>query len=216
YVVYTVRILPDLRVFKHVLRGISHSAVGRYRLALLAFRRALQLNPQHETAREEFWRVHVALDFNQLANDPELLALVDFKLCIDRAGTLLLAPHPSPEKLAEANRLLDLVMSQKPALRPGVDYWRTVALTHEHRIDEAAELLTNLLDPTKHDRNNPHRLAVLMPAWQLALLLHEELRRRVGQPQLALPRRRMDAIAGVERHWAEFPDDQSAWPLKRM
>src|SRR5262245_10717944 len=55
YFWYTFRVLPGLRVFKYVLRGISHAAVGRYRPALLAFRRALQLDPNNRLAREEFW-----------------------------------------------------------------------------------------------------------------------------------------------------------------
>src|SRR5262249_31557327 len=58
YFGYTWRILPQLRVFKHVLRGMSHAGVGRFGPALLAFRRALQLDPTNEIAREEFWKVH--------------------------------------------------------------------------------------------------------------------------------------------------------------
>jgi tetratricopeptide (TPR) repeat protein len=189
--------------------------VGRFRPALLAFRRALSLDPRHGQAREEFWKVHVALDFNQLARDPELLALVDFKLCVERAGTLLMEA-PTQKNLSDALRLLDMVLSLKPALRPAVDYWRAVALTHERKIDQAADLLANLLDPDKHARGDAYRRSVLMQAWQLALTLHDELRRRVGQPQLALPGRRMEAIAAVERHWAEVPDDQTVWPLKRL
>ncbi len=216
YIWYTFRVLPGLRVFKHVLRGMSHAAVGRFRPALLSLRRALQLDPRNQAAREEFWKVHVALDFNQLARDPQLLALVDFKLCIDRAGSLLLEPSPSAEKLAEAHRLLDLVQSQRPAMQSAIDYWRIVARTHEHNLDEASELLGNLLDPGKHKRGDPYRRTVLLQAWSLALTLHEELRRRVGQPQLTLPGRRMEAIAAVERQWAEQPDDPNLWPLKRL
>src|SRR5207248_1789146 len=122
----------------------------------------------------------------------------------------------TPEKLAEAHRLLDLVQNLRPAMRPAIDYWRVVARVHEHRIDEAADLLADLLDPGKHPGNDPHRRSILLPAWTLALTLHEELRRRVGQPQLTLPGRRMEAIAAVERHWAENPDDPNVWPLKRL
>src|SRR5205823_325165 len=43
YLVYTMRILPALRVFKHVVRGLSFARVGRYRWALASLRRALQL-----------------------------------------------------------------------------------------------------------------------------------------------------------------------------
>lgn len=126
YFYYTMYILPKLRVFKHALRGLSHARIGRHRQALLAFRRALTLDPNSELARDGFWGVHRALDFDQLAHDPQTLALVDFDLCLDRAGALLLQP-PTPAKLAEANRLLDLVLSQRPQLRPTADYWRAVA-----------------------------------------------------------------------------------------
>ncbi|HKB35988.1 MAG TPA: tetratricopeptide repeat protein, partial [Gemmataceae bacterium] len=37
-----------------------------------------------------------------------------------------------------------------------------------------------------------------------------------GQPQLALPGRRIEAIAAVERHLAEYRDDASVFPLKRL
>ena len=50
YFWYTFYVLRGLRVFKYVLRGISHASVGRYRPALLAFRRALQLDPSNRLA----------------------------------------------------------------------------------------------------------------------------------------------------------------------
>ncbi|MBI1915974.1 MAG: tetratricopeptide repeat protein [Planctomycetes bacterium] len=216
YFWYTFRVLPGLRVFKYVLRGISHASVGRYRPALLAFRRALQLDPNNRLARDEFWNVHVKLDFNQLARDPQLLALVDFTLCVERAGSLLLQPNPPPNKLADAHRLLDLVLNQRPALQPTVAYWRAVALTHERKFDEAVGELEWLLDPALHEPGDANRQMVLMPAWQLVLMVHDELRHRVGQPQLALPGRRIEAIAAVERHLAESRDDASVLPLKRL
>src|SRR5437588_271833 len=61
YVVYTLRVLPGLRVFKHAFRGLSHARVGRHRRALQAFRRALQLDPNYKLAREGFWDVHRSL-----------------------------------------------------------------------------------------------------------------------------------------------------------
>jgi tetratricopeptide (TPR) repeat protein len=41
------------------------------------------------------------------------------------------------------------------------------------------------------------------------------MNRRVGAPQLALPGRRMEAIAAVERRLAARPEDPGAWDLKR-
>jgi tetratricopeptide (TPR) repeat protein len=215
YLFYTTRVLPKLRVFKHALRGLSHLRIGRFPEALYAFRRALQLDPQSQLAREGFWRVHRALDLEHLADDPRTLALVDFDLCLDRAGSLLLEP-PTPDKLEEADRLLGLVARQRPALEPVVDYWTAVARMHAHQPEPAAEALVRVIDPEIHGKEAAHRESVLLRAWQLALTGPEELRRRVGLPQLARLGRRPEAIAAVERRLAEAPDDQAVWGLKRV
>ncbi len=216
YFGYTLKVLPGLRVLKHAFRGLSYLRVGRHRRSLQAFRRALQLDPDNRLAREGFWDVHRALDLNQLANDPPTLALVDLNLCLERAGSLLVQGRPTPDQLDEAQRLLDLVQRLNPALRPPIDYWRAVALTHARQYDQAAAALEHLLDPSHYGPDNPQRQAILLQAWQLALLLHEELRRRVGAPQLAQPGRRMEAIAAVERHLEAQPEDKAIWGLKRM
>ncbi|MGH7222645.1 MAG: tetratricopeptide repeat protein [Gemmataceae bacterium] len=216
YFGYTMKVLPSLRVLKHAFRGLSYARVGRYRRALQAFRRALQLDPNNRLARDGFWDVHRSLDLDQLANDSQTLALVDLDLCLQRAGSLLLQPGPSGAQLDEAHRLLDLVLRLRPSMRPSVDYWRAVAQTHARQFDEAAMELEHILDPTHYGPGNPQRHNVLLAAWQLALLLHEELRRRVGEPQLDLPNRRMEAIAAVERHLADNPEDQTIWGLKRL
>ena len=83
YFGYTLRVLPGLRVLKHAFRGFSYLRVGRHRRSLLAFRRALQLDPNNRLAREGFWEVHRSLDLEQLANDPQTLALVDLDLCLE-------------------------------------------------------------------------------------------------------------------------------------
>jgi tetratricopeptide (TPR) repeat protein len=215
YVAYIMRVMPSLRVFKHALRGLSHLRVGRYAPALRAYRRALQLDPNSQLAREGFWRVHRTLNLDHLADDPQTLSLVDFDLCLDRAGSLLLEP-PAPDKLDEANRLLDLVASQRPDLEPIVDYWRAVAQMHARRPEEAAGRLERVLDPDIYGKDQSPRRSILLRAWQLALTGPEELRRRVGLPQLALAGRRMEAIAAVERHLAEAADDQPVWGLKRV
>jgi tetratricopeptide (TPR) repeat protein len=216
YFGYTMKVLPGLRVLKHAFRGLSYARVGRYRRALLAFRRALQLDPNNRLAREGFWDVHRSLDLDRLADDPQTLALVDFDLCLQRAGSLLLQAGPSAAQLDEADRLLNLILRLQPSMRPSVDYWRAVAHTHARRYNEAATELEHVLDPTHYGPGNAQRHNVLLASWQLALLLHDELRRRVGQPQLALPGRRMEAIAAVERHLADNPDDQAIWGLKRL
>ena len=214
YFLYTRRILPGLRVFKHVLRGISYAKVGRYRQALISLGRAIQLDPQNTLARETLWRVHQEIDFTTLINDPETLAVVDFDLCLERVSWLLLLPKPKPEQIQEAHRLLDLVSSQRQGLVPRCNYWRAVAFTHQGNFEQAAAALESVLAIPEKD--SAQRRAVLLPAWQLALMLHPELKRRVGIPMLASPGGRMEAIAAVERQLANIPDDPGAWDLKRI
>jgi tetratricopeptide (TPR) repeat protein len=212
---YTLYVLPGLRVLKHAFRGLGHARAGKFRRAMLSFRRALQLDPNNRLARAGFWEVHRSLDLDELVKDPQSMALLDLDMCLDRAGTLLLN-KPGPAQLDEAQRLLQLVLALKPDRHPQVDYWRAVAAVHLRHLDEAAQLLEHLLDPTHYGPDNPSRLAVLLPTWQLALLWHAELRQRVGEPQLAHPGRRMEAIAAVERYLADNPDDSSVLPFRQM
>jgi tetratricopeptide (TPR) repeat protein len=216
YVVYTWRILPGLRVFKHVLRGISYATVGRFRPSLLSLKRALELDPKNALAHEQLWSVHRMMDFDQVARDPELLELVDFDLCLERVAELLLPARPSAEHLAEAERLMKLIAGQRPRMQPRCDYWRAVSFLHQRRPDEAAELLVRVIGGHYPDPNNPHRQVILYQAWLLALLIHPDMKHRVGTSQLAKPGMRMEAIAAVERQLAQAPDDSVAWDLKRL
>ena len=202
YFVYTWRVMPGLRVFKYVLRGISFANVGRWRQALMALNRALQLDPKNQLARDQLWSVHRQMDLNQVIADPNTLAQVNFEFCLERVGWLLLQSPPKPEQLAEAQRLLDLVASQRPALKPRCDYWRCVALLHERRYEEAAAALEAVLTAPGGPAENPHRWVVLLQAWQLALFLHPQMQQRVGLALIGQPGRRMEAIAAVERQLA--------------
>jgi tetratricopeptide (TPR) repeat protein len=215
YFVYSWRVLPGLRVFKHTLRGLSYARLGRYRPALSALRRAVQLDPDNRLARESLWEVHRDLDVSRIANDPELRGLIDPYLCFDRAGVLL-NDRPSEAQRAEAMHLLDLVAGQVPALAPQVTYWRAVADTHSGQFDRVTQELTRLLDASAWPDDDASRRSILLPAWQLALTLHPELNRRVGTVELTKPGRRLEAIAAVERVLAETPEDAEAWKLKRL
>lgn len=175
----------------------------------------MQLDPNNRLARDGFWEVHRSLDLDRLAGDPDTLSLVDLDLCLDRAGSLLLR-RPTPPQLEEANRLLELVQHLAPPRQPQLCYWRAVAFTHAGRLDDAARELERLLDPHPFGADNPYRRAVLLSAWQMALMLHDGLRQRVGLPQLAIPGRRIEAIVAVERHLQEQPDDQGVIPLKKL
>jgi tetratricopeptide (TPR) repeat protein len=215
FIVYVRFILPGLRVFKHVLRGIGYAGVGANRLALWSLGRALQLNPNHPLARDTLWRVHRGLEYEEVSKDPETLAMVNFDLCLERVAELFLNP-PTPAQQREGEGLLKLVEAQCPAMRPRCAYWRVVLMLHEKQTDAAVKELSRLLDPAENDAQNVQRLAVLLPAWQLALFYGPEaVKRRVGEVQLGLPGRRMEAIAAAERRLAQDPNDAGAWDLKR-
>ncbi|HYT91359.1 MAG TPA: tetratricopeptide repeat protein [Gemmataceae bacterium] len=216
YFFYTLRVLPGLRVFKHVLRGISYANVERWRPALVSLNRALQLDPPNKLAREQLWSVHRRMDLTQVMNDPETLALVNYELCLERVAWLLLLAKPSPDHLKEAHHLLDLISSQRPEMLPRCDYWRAVAYLHEKDLDRAALSLTSVLTGASSAPDNPHRKSILVEAWHLALLGHKQMALRVGDPQVSQPHRRMEAIAAVERRLTGHPDDALAQDLKRL
>ena len=203
-----------MRVFKHTLRGLSYAKVGQYRPALASLNRALQLDPRNTLARGQLWELHKDMDIGRLKKEPETLALVNYDLCLERVAWLLLLDKPTSKQVEEALHLLELVASQKPALEPICAYWRAVALLHQRNYEAAAENLASVLRAAEQD--SAPRRSVLLRAWQLALVLHPEMSKRVAVPLLAIPGRRMEAIAAVERQLAITPDDASAWELKRL
>lgn len=214
FYVYTRRVMPGLRVFKHSLRGLSYARLGRPRDALVHLRRAAELDPGNSLARATLWDVHRRLDPAAL-RDPDLSELVDPYLCLDRVAGLLAVP-PGPGRAAEAQHLLDLVERRQPTLAAPVTYWRAVAALHAHDTEVAAANLNRVLDPGAWPAGEPARRSILFAAWNLALLLHPELRVRVGEPELQRPGRRLEAIDAVERVLTEAPTDATAWTLKRI
>lgn len=215
YWLYSRRIQSGLRVFKHTLRGISFAQVRQFAPALESLRRAVRIDPSNRLARAALWDVHRDLDAGQFQTDPRLLELIDPHMCLDRAASLLLSERVTPKMQAEATHLLELV-EQRGGLDALVAYWRAVAAAHARDFDSAAKRLAHLLDPTAAPAQDAARQSVLLAAWRLALVLHPELKRRVGVPQLAQPGRRLEAIAAAERELAEVPDDAGAWTLKRV
>lgn len=211
YFYYTWRILPHLRVFKHVFRGMSYASVGRFRDALLSLRRALELNPRNKWAQEVLWDIHRQMDISQIADDPETLALVDFELCLQRVASLLMTP-PGQKQIEESLRLLDLVSQHRPEMTPRCEYWRAVAALHAKNVEDAARHLSAAIEGGG-EWSNPHRQVVLVAAWQLALS-QPQLKARL-EALLNQPGRRLDAIAAVERHLVSNPEDTDAWNLKR-
>lgn len=216
YFMYATRILPGLRVFKHVLRGYSYLNIGRLREAIYFFRRALELDPKSPLAQQGMLRLHNNLSLAKVERDPELVEILDFGLCLDRAQLFLLGGKPTPQQREEAERFLKLVEQKKPAYQARVDYLRAVNLVHGKEFDSAAAILHRLLDPATPGYHGGIRRSVLYPAWNLALNWHPEIEKRVGWNELNKSGRRMEAIAAIERQLAESPDDADAKELKTL
>ena len=215
FFVYTMRILPALRILKHVFRGMSFAKLGQQKNALMAFKRALQLDPQNNLARNNYWKLHADLDPIKLETDPETMALVDCDLCLDRVESLLVSGKPSDDKVAEALRLLSLVEKLKPSLNDGTRYWRAVLALHDKNFVGAAAILIKNLN-NYHVSEEQLAGKYLYPSWSLALAGHPEMKSRVGFPLLTDAAIKMNAIAAVERHIAQEKDDQAAWGIKRF
>lgn len=213
---YTMRILPSLRILKHVLRGLSYSKLGQQANALRAFQRALSLDPQNTLARNQYWKLHSELDPSKLETDTETMSLVDINLCQDRIQALLFKGKPSPEFHAEVERLILLVRKLRPSLTPVCDYYDSVLALHDKEVNKAVSLLEGVLNPPQqldHQARNP----ILYLAWNLALASHPELKKQVGYPLIKdHPSCRLEAITAVEKHIATDPSDQQAWALKRF
>ncbi|HKB02330.1 MAG TPA: tetratricopeptide repeat protein [Gemmataceae bacterium] len=213
YCVYTIRILRPLRVFKHALRGYGHMEVGRTKDALASFNRALQLDPRHHLARHGLVRLHRGLTIDRL--DAETRSLLNPNLVVSEAAGMLIGATPSAAKLKEANDLLSFVEGQWSQLKPATDYYKAVADTHARILDSAVERLSNLLDPAGWPAGDQFRDSVLFDAWQLALRTHPELKRRVGDVQLPLPGRRVEALRAIERQLGQAPGDPAVVELRR-
>jgi tetratricopeptide (TPR) repeat protein len=205
YCVYTIRVLRPLRVFKHALRGYGHTEVGRIKDALTAFNRALQLDPKNHLARHGLVRLHRGISLDRI--DADTRALLNPNLVVSEAANLLIVGTPSASKLKEANDLLTFVEGQWPQIKPNTEYYKAVADTHARKLDSAVERLTNLLDPSAWPAGDKFRDAILFDVWQLALRTHPELKRRVGDVQLPLPGRRIEALRAIERQLTQSPDD---------
>jgi tetratricopeptide (TPR) repeat protein len=217
YFVYATRVLPGLRVFKHVLRGYSYLNLGRLREAIFFFRRALELDPTSPLANQGMLALHNSLSLAKIESDPQLVEILDFGICLDRAeGYLIGGRVPTPDQRAEAERFLNLVERKKPVYQARIDYLRAVSFTHAKDYEAAAHTLSALLNPETPNYHPKVRQASLYPAWNLALLWSKEIEARVGWKELAKPGRRIEAIAAVERHIAANPQDTEAKELKTL
>jgi len=212
YFVYSTKLLPALRTFKHNLRGYGYLSLGRYREALVSFGRTLELDRRNRLAADGVRQLMESLDTRTL--DDATARLLPVEYCLETVTNALVGATPPTEKSRDdALRMLDIVARQRPDLTPRVRYLRAVGLTHARQFDAAAAELAVVLDPASSP--GPARDGVLFPAWDLALRVHPELVARLGPAELARPGRRLAAIAAVERHLAGQPEDPAGVALKR-
>ena len=209
---YVIFVLPNLRVFKHTLRGFTYMEVGKTRRSLLAFRRAMELDPHNALAHQGMDALHSNIEVERI--DDVTKTLLDPNRCLDHARRLL-AKSPSADQMKKALHLLDLVEKLWPKLISHVIYHRAVAAIHMRDLDTASNLLNDLLTTDAWFPDDPARKTILFDAWQLVLLVHPALRERVGLPQLALPGRRIEAIGAVERQLAMQPDEPVLAELRK-
>ncbi len=206
YCLYTIRVMKPLRVFKYTLRGYSHNEVGQVRSSLAAFNRALQLDPGNHTAKAGLVRLHRNIQVDKLDNATK--RLLNPNLCVTEAANYLLGEHPpTPEHIKEANGLLAFVADQWPEMKANTDYYRVVSDTHARNLDAACDRLATLLTPAAWPPKDVFRDAILFDAWQLALRAHPTLKAGVGDVQLQLPGRRMEAVRAVQRQLRATPTD---------
>ncbi len=215
YFVYATRFLPGLRVFKHILRGYSYMNLGKLALAIRFFRRALELNPSSELAREGMLRLHNTLTLTKLERDPDLVDDLDFALCLDRASALLMTP-PTPAARDEAEKFLMLVEQKQPAYTARVEYLRVVSMIHAKAYEPAAEALSRLLNPETPGYHPSIRKHVLFDAWTLALDGPRSITERLGWNETNKPGRRIEAIATVERRLIAVATDEQAKEYRTM
>lgn len=215
YFVYATRVLPGLRVFKHTLRGYSALNVNRPYEALVAFKRALRLQPNNTLATNGMWQLHQSIDVSGLAADSPILRELDYEFCLNQANSLLLgARTPNETDREKAERLLRLVEQHRPAYLPRIGYLRAVLQTHAKQFDAAADHLKVVLDPAATTGETTVRESILVPAWQLALRWHPEMTARLGETSLALPGRRMEAIRAIETQLSATPQDDDLLALR--
>jgi tetratricopeptide (TPR) repeat protein len=212
YFTYVMYVLPGLLIFKHTLRGYAYMEIGKLRPALLCFRRALQLDPANALAHHGMDALHANLEIDKV--DAATLGLLDPNRCLKRAR-LLLARKPTADEMHKAEHVLNLVEKLWPKLVSHVVYYRAVAKLHAGAIAEACGMLNDLLNPEGWFPDDAARKTILFDAWQLSLLAHPILRQRVGEPQLALPGRRMEAIGAVERQLTIQPGEPTIVELRQ-
>lgn len=215
FVVYCERIRRHLVVFKHVLRGLSHEQEGDLRNALFWYRQALQRNPKSELAVAGNWRVHRKIDLASLAEDDEIVKMIDPIVCLDRARSLLSKSQPSEVELEEAGKLLDIVQCRRQDLPQTIGHERlhvaVLARDGQTAMGVARQLVE--LEPPAAIALPDHELDALFRTW--SKLLQDPLLVSSGGPELLNEADYLFRfLATLESRLRQAPQDQQAQSFK--
>lgn len=215
FVIYCERIRRDLVVFKNVLRGISHEQQGDLRNALLWYRAALARNPRSELAVAGNWRVHRKINLADLAEDDEIIALIDPVVCLERAQTLLDKPTSNTEQQTEAGKLLDIVECRRKDLPQTIGHERLRLLLAAGKLEEAKTLAFSLVDirPPEIIQLGDHELDALFRTW-CKVLQEPALVARGGPELLSQVDPLFSFLAVLRGRLKQLPNDTRAETFK--
>ncbi len=212
FLVYAVWVLPRWPIVKYVIRGQVCLHLKQSRRALESFRRALELNPENKLAQAGMDAIHADIDIRSL--DKATLNLLDPQRCLKLVRRFL-AQKPSQTELHQAEHTLDLVEQMWPKLISHVLYYRSLIALHNNDIDQACQLLNDVLNPEGWFAHDAARASILFDAWQLVLNVHPKLKARVGEEQLHQPGRRMEWIGAIERQLRLQPGEAALTVLRQ-
>ena len=215
FVVYCERMRKSLIVFKHVLRGISYEQEAELREALISYQLALRIDPKSELATAGNWRVHRRVNLTDLADDDEVLELIDPVLCLERARLLLNRQQPSDDELAEADKLLDIVAYRRRDLAQTIGFERLRGLLAGGHADRAMTLCRTLVQiaPAVVQGVPDHEAEALFRVWS-ACLKQPLLIGAGGLDLLADAAGLFGFLAALERRLQQAPDDPDARAFK--
>ena len=213
FFIYSSRILPWLRVFKHYLRGMSYRRMGKTRLALLSLGRCCNWSqatawPVRDVGFAPRSRFRLAANAARSGAVPALRFLPGV-----HQPNAANEAKPSPAGRDHQDARFDRNRAAGQGRRsariggPSPDCTSTISTRRPG-------LLISILQLPQY--YTPERQSIHYAAWLLALQGHPEMAKRVGQAPLPMPGERMDAIAAVETQIGKTPDDPTAVALKRQ
>ena len=149
--------------------------------------------------------LHNNLTLSKIDNDPQLVKESISPFASIAAATLLMPPLPlRASRPREAEPVLSLVEQRSRRTCGRVDYLRVISRMHAKEYDQAAEVLSRLLNPESPGYHPKVRNHVLFDAWTWRQA-PSATRRRLGFSELNKPGRRIEAFDAVERKLALTP-----------